>query len=374
MALPTDKMPNLLTPTNLGAIEICNRIVMAPLTRGRSGPSRVPNEMNLRYYQQRAGDTGLIITEGTTISPGSNGWKDNAGIYTQDMADGWKPVVKAVHEKGAKFVLQLWHLGRAAHSSYLSEGERIVAPSPIAAQGDGVYASDGSKQPYEVPKEMSVEDIASVVEDFRKAASFAKDAGFDGVEIHSANGYLLDTFLQSSTNKRKDQYGGSVENRFRLLSEVLDAVCGVWGADRVAIRLSPNGAYNDMGSEDNIETFTYALKELDKRGLAYVHVMTGLGFGFHKKCAEFTPEMVRESFQGRLMLNVGYDRESAEAVVSAGTADCVSFGRPFIGNPDLVYRWAHDLPLAESDPSTWFTHDDIGYSDYPTYLESQADE
>lgn len=212
-----------------------------------------------------------------------------------------------------------------------------------------------------------------LVEEYRKSAELCKAAGFDGIEIHSANGYLLDEFLQSHSNKRDDAYGGSLENRMRLLNEVLDAVLTVLPAGQVGVRLSPNGVYNDMGSEDNIETFTYALQQLDTRGLAYVHVMSGLSFGFHQKCEAFTIEAMREVFKGKLIANCGFTRDTAEATIAAGSADAVAFGRLFIGNPDLAYRFAHDLPLVESNPATWFSHDAEGYNDYPAYTPSEEE-
>ena len=228
-----------------------------------------------------------------------------------------------------------------------------------------MYTADSSKQAFEEPRTLEVEEIAAIVEDYKASAVLAKEAGFDGVEVHSANGYLVDTFLQSSTNQRTDEYGGSVENRMRFLNEVLDAVLTVWDADRVGIRISPNGVYNDMGSEDNIETFTYVLEQLAPRGLAFVHAMDGLGFGFHQKCDAFTLEAMKGVYPGNLIGNVGYTRDSAEAAIDAGHATAITFGRPFIGNPDLPYRFAFDLPLEESDMSKWFVGDADGYNTYP---------
>ena len=367
--LPTELAPNLLSPGALGAIDVRNRVFMAPLTRGRAGDSRVPNDDLVKYYGDRATYAGLIFTEATTICEGANGWTGSAGLYTAAQMEGWKRVVDTVHSKGCKIVFQAWHMGRAAHSSFLG-GAQIVAPSALKIDGDrfgadGVYAADGTKQPFEEPRALDVSEIAELVEAYRASAELAKEAGFDGVEIHSANGYLLDTFLQSSTNLRTDAYGGSVENRMRFLNEVLDAVSTVWEPSRIGVRLSPNGVYNDMGSDDNIETFTYALEQLKGRGLAFVHAMDGLGFGFHDKCPAFTLPAMKEVYGDGLIGNVGYTRDSAEAAIAAGHATAITFGRPFIGNPDLPYRFAFDLPLAESDPSKWFVGSADGYNTYP---------
>lgn len=369
--LAKDKAPSLFQPIALGDMELRNRVIMAPLTRGRSGSDRIPNDLNVKYYEQRAEHTGMIIVEATTVSAQGNGWVDSPGVYSKEMSDGWKAVVDAVHAKGCKIVLQLWHIGRASHSSF-HDGAQIVAPSAIKIEGDGVHAADGTKQPHEVPRALETEEIPGVVETYRQAAELGQAAGFDGIEIHSANGYLLDQFLQTCSNQRTDQYGGSVENRMRMLNEVLDAVSTVYKPSQIGVRLSPNGSFNGMGSEDNTETFTYALEQLSSRGLAYVHVMDGLGFGFHEKCPAFTVETARKIYKGNLLCNVGYTRETGNQVIADGNADAVVFGRLFIGNPDLVYRWAYDLPLAEGNPGTWFTHDSVGYADYPTYLEQQA--
>lgn len=368
--MPKDQAPALFQALTLGDIELRNRVVMAPLTRARSGKDRVPNDWNVRYYAQRAENTGMIIIEATTISPQANGWVESPGMYTEEMADAWRRVVDAVHAKGAKIVYQMWHIGRASHSSF-HDGAQIVAPSAIKIEGDGVYDANNVKQPHEVPRALETDELPAIVETYRASAELAKGAGFDGVEIHAANGYLLDQFLQSNSNKRTDQYGGSIENRMRLLNEVLDAVSTVFKPGQIGVRLSPNGAYNSMGSADNIETFTYILEQLSDRNLAYAHVMDGLGFGFHEKTGPFTIEYARKVYKGNLICNVGYTRDTGNKVIADGHSDAVAFGRPFIGNPDLVYRWAHDLPLAESNPGTWFTHDDAGYSDYPTYREEE---
>ena len=333
------------------------------MTRARAGAERLPNAMMAEYYAQRA-DAGLIITEATTIAASANGWNESPGIYTDAMVDGWKQTIDAVHERGSSIFLQLWHCGRASHSSFLG-GQLPVAPSAIAINGEGVHTPDG-KQPHEVPRALETDEISVVVADYRAAASRAQDAGFDGVEVHSANGYLLDSFLQSKTNQRDDDYGGTVEKRYRLLDEVVTAITEVLPANRVAVRLSPNGAFNDMGSPDYREQFTYAAKQLDAFGLAYLHVMDGLAFGFHELGEAMTLKEFRDVFKGPLMGNCGYTQATAEERIAAGDADLIAFGRPFISNPDLVYRFANDLALnPDAEMSTWYGPTGrAGYTDF----------
>lgn len=355
----------LFQPLEIGGLTLRNRIVMAPLTRARAGVERMANEMMAEYYTQRA-SAGLIISEATVVSEQGIGWPQSPGIYTDEMAESWKVVVDSVHQAGGRIFLQLWHTGRASHSDF-HDGELPVAPSAIAIEGDGVHTSSG-KKPYEVPRALETSELPGIVEDYRKAAERAKSAGFDGVEVHSANGYLLDEFLQSKSNHREDQYGGSIENRYRLLGEVVDAVTSVWSSDRVGVRLAPNGSFNDMGSPDYIEQFTYVARQLDQYGLAYLHVMDGTGFGFHELGPAMTLADFRKVFSGTLMGNVGYTRESAEEAIVDGAADLIAFGRPFISNPDLVERFENEWPLAEmADMSVWYSHDAEGYTDFSTY-------
>lgn len=357
---------HLLTPVQIGDLTLTNRIAMAPMTRARSGPSRIPNALMAEYYAQRA-SAGLIITEATSISEQGLGWNESPGIYTEAMREGWKPVPKAVHQRGGRIFLQLWHCGRASHSDF-HDGALPVSASAIRLNGDEVHTPKG-KKPYETPRALETEDVPAVVEDYREAAGRAREAGFDGVEIHAANGYLLNQFLESRTNQRTDAYGGSVENRFRFLREVVTAVTGVLPANRVAVRLSPNGAFNDMGSPDYREQYLYAARELDGFGLAYLHVMDGLAFGFHKLGDPLTLKDFREVFQGPLMGNCGYDKETAEQAVKSRDADLIAFGRPYLTNPDLVERFANNWPLAPlSDMSTWYTPAGAeGYTDFPAY-------
>ena len=356
----------MMEPLRLGSMEVKNRIALAPMTRARAGLERVANPLMAEYYRQRA-TAGLVITEATTISSQANGWNESPGIYTDEMAEGWRKTVEAIHQVEGTIFLQLWHCGRASHSSF-HHGEPAVAPSAIKLNGDYIHTPKG-KEPYETPRALRTEELPGVVDDYRKAARRAKEAGFDGVEIHSANGYLLDEFLQSKTNQRDDQYGGSVEARYRLLGEVVTAVASELGADRVGVRLSPNGAFNDMGSPDFREQFRYVAEQLDGFGLAYLHVMDGLAFGFHELGEPMTLAEFRKLTKAPLIGNCGYTKDSAEAAISAGHADMIAFGRPFISNPDLVERFANDWPLnPDAETSDWYSPTgSAGYTDFPNY-------
>jgi len=363
---------HLFEPFPLGDLRLANRVVLAPMTRARAGKERIANALMAEYYAQRAG-AGLLITEATTVSAQGNGWVESPGVYTDEMGAAWQQVVDAVHEQAAPIFLQLWHCGRASHSDFHG-GEPPVAPSAVKLKGDHVHTPEGKKA-YETPRALETEELPGIVADYVAAARRAKDAGFDGVEIHAANGYLLDQFLQSHANRRKDGYGGSVANRFRLLREVVEGVSEVFEPGRVGVRLAPNGKFNDMGAPDFHETFLYAARELDAYGLAYLHVLDGLAFGFHDLGDPMTLEEFREVFAGPLMANCGYTQESAEDVLRRGAADLVAFGRPYLANPDLVARFRHGWPLApESDPSTWSSGGGAaGYTDFPTYEEQNQD-
>ncbi|MCH7227818.1 alkene reductase [Haloferula sp. A504] len=359
----------LLQPYSLHDLSLSNRIAMAPMTRARAGKERVANALMAEYYAQRA-SAGLIITEATVVSEQGIGWLDSPGIYTDEMTEGWKLTTDAVHAKGGKVFLQLWHTGRASHSSFHG-GELPVSASAVKLEGDGIHTA-GGKVPYETPRALETDELPGIVADYRRAAERAKEAGFDGIEVHSANGYLLDQFLQSKTNHRTDSYGGSIENRYRLLDEVVRAVTEVWPANRVGVRLAPNGAFNDMGSPDYREQFSHAAKQLDRFGLAYLHVMDGLAFGFHELGEPMTLEEFRALFSGPLMGNCGYDKESAEKAVADGHADMIAIGRPYLSNPDLVERFAAGAGLnPESDMSTWYSPAGAeGYTDFPTLAEA----
>ncbi|MGB6222492.1 alkene reductase [Haloferula sp.] len=361
--------PTLLEPLELRDLKLRNRVALAPMTRARAGEDRIPNALMAEYYAQRS-SAGLVITEATTISEQANGWVNSPGIYTDGMVEGWKKVVEAIHTKGGTAFLQLWHTGRASHSDFHG-GEPMVAPSAIKIEGGGVHTPKGKKD-HEVPRALETEEIPKIVEDYRKAAERAKAAGFDGIEVHAANGYLLDTFLQSKTNHRTDEYGGSIEKRYRILDEVLKAVTSVFPANRVGVRLAPNGAFNDMGSKDYREQFTYVAKELNGFGLAYLHVMDGLAFGFHELGEPMKLPEFKAVFDGPLIGNCGYVRETAEAAVAEGAADMIAIGRPYISNPDLVERWAANAELnPEADQSDWYAGGGArGYTDFPTMDES----
>jgi 2,4-dienoyl-CoA reductase-like NADH-dependent reductase (Old Yellow Enzyme family) len=359
-------MSGLFDPFDLRGLELGNRIVMAPLTRSRSGPNRIPNALMATYYAQRA-SAGLIISEATTVGEMANGWVETPGLYTQEQSEAWKPVVAAVHEKGGKIFAQLWHTGRASHSDFHG-GKLPVAPSSIAIHNEEPRKTNLGPRPNDVPRALETSEISGVVAEYARAASFARDAGFDGVEIHGANGYLVDQFLQSKTNHRTDAYGGSIENRYRFLDEVTTAVIGVFGANRVGVRISPNGCFNDMGSPDYRETFLYVATRLDRFGLAYLHVVDGLAFGFHGLGEPMILSEFRKVFHGPLMGNCGYTREDAEARLRSGDADLIAFGRDFMSTPDLVERFRNNWPLnPPSDMGVWYSHGPEGYVDFPAY-------
>ena len=355
----------LLEPYTLGDLKLQNRVVLAPMTRARAGEERLPNALMAEYYAQRA-SAGLVITEATVVSEQGIGWPNTPGIYTPEQSEAWQQVVDAVHAQGSTIFMQLWHCGRASHSSFHA-GELPVAPSAIKLEGDMIHTPNG-KENYETPRALETAEIPGIVEDYRQAAGLAKSAGFDGIEIHSANGYLLDEFLQSKTNHREDRYGGSLENRVRLLTEVIEATLSVYPARRVGVRFSPNGVFNDMGSPDYRETFLYAAGQLNAFGLGYLHVMDGLAFGFHGLGEPMTLAEFRKVFTGPLIGNCGHTQETAEALLQVGDCDLVAFGRPYISNPDLVARFTHHWPLSDfSDMSHWYSPGREGYADYPVY-------
>ena len=359
----THSSPHLLSPFNLLGLPLRNRVAMAPLTRGRAGLERVPNDLMVEYYTQRA-SAGLIIAEATTISEQGIGWVDSPGIYNDAQVAGWKRITAALRARGTPFFLQLWHCGRASHSSFHG-GRPAVSASAIKINGDTIHTPVG-KQPYETPRALETAEVPAVVEDYRRAAERAREAGFDGVEIHAANGYLINQFLDSKTNHRTDCYGGTVENRYRFLKEIVEAILTVWPANRVAVRLSPNGNFNDMGSPDFRETATYVATQLNTYGLAYLHVVDGLAFGFHEQGKPMTLSEFRAVFDGPLMGNCGYTQETAEAAIAAGDADLIAFGRPYLSNPDLVERFTHGWALnPPADMKSWSAPTAEGYTDFP---------
>jgi len=344
---------------------------MAPMTRARAGEARMPNALMAEYYAQRA-SAGLIITEATVISTQGNGWLNTPGIYSDEQGEAWKQVVTAVHARETPIFMQLWHTGRASHTSFHENNQLPVAASAIKINGEGIHTPLG-KQPYETPRALETDEISLVVEDYRQAAERAKMAGFDGVEIHAAGGYLIDTFLQTKTNHRTDSYGGPVENRYRFLKEIVEATIAVFPANPVGVRLSPNGVYNDMGSPSYREDFLYIAGQLNAYGLAYLHLVDGLAFGFHELG---TPMMIgefRDVFAGPLVGNCGYTQEQAETALSSKVADLIAFGRDFISTPDLVERFTNGWPLnLPAEVAVWYSFGPEGYIDFPSYQESQA--
>lgn len=364
------KTNRLFEPLSIGNLHLKNRIVLAPMTRGRAGTARAANELMADYYCQRA-SAGLLITEATVVSEQGIGWIDSPGIYSEEMVAGWRKVTAKVKPTGAHIFLQLWHCGRASHSDF-HDGELPVSASAVQLNGDHIKTPLGKKQ-YEIPRPLTVEEIKATVADYRQAALNAKNAGFSGVEVHGANGYLINQFLDAKTNLRADQYGGSLENRFRFFKEVVAAVLEVWPPEQVGARISPNGVFNDMGSEDFRETYLYAAKELNKFKLGYLHIMDGLAFGFHGKGEPMTLAEFRPIFQGRIIGNCGYTQELAEQRIAEGTADMIAFGRPFITNPDLPERFRNNYPLNPAEDMTlWYTPGAQGYTDYPPYTPASS--
>ncbi len=358
-------MSNLFEPLSKGMFRTKNRIALAPMTRGRAGAERIPNEVMADYYWQRSG-AGLLITEATVISRQGIGWIDSPGIFSDEMVEGWRKVTGRVKPADTPFFLQLWHCGRASHSDF-HNGELPVSASAVKLEGDDLRTPLG-KKPHETPRALSVDEIRAAVNDYRTAAVNAKAAGFSGVEVHGANGYLINQFLDSKTNLREDQYGGSIENKFRFFKEVVEAVMEVWPPEQVGARISPNGVFNDMGSADFRETFLYAAEELNKLKLGYLHIMDGLAFGFHGKGDPMKLAEFRPIFKGIIIGNCGYAKETAEGRIAEGNADLIAFGRPFITNPDLPERFRHDWPLRPSDDmSLWYTPGPEGYTDYGPY-------
>jgi len=347
----------LLELFRLGALSLPNRMVMAPLTRRRADHGKIPNRLMAEYYAQRAG-AGLIISESTEVDPrGAPEVPTRPGLFNAAQCEGWALVNDQVHRAGGRIFVQLSHLGRAAHPLMLADHGEPVAPSPIAALGSA-HTSEGLR-PFPVPRALSLREIPQIVDQFANAALLALEAGFDGVELHGANGYLIDQFLRSGSNHRTDAYGGTVQNRCRFLLEVAEAVAAIWGVERVGVRLSPWNGFNGMSDSNPMETFTYAAEALDQLGIAYLHFVEPAG-----QRRALVP-MLRRTFGGALIVAGGYDRETAEAVVADGTADLVAFGESFIANPDLPERFRTNAPLNRADRATFYGGGPAGYTDYP---------
>lgn len=358
-------MTDLFSPVSLGSIQLKNRMVMAPLTRNRAGTGNVPTDLNALYYQQRA-SAGLIITEATPISAMAHGYPATPGIHTPAQVEGWKKVVQAVHAQGGKIVLQLWHVGRISHPSLLPDNALPVAPSAIKPAGQA-FTYQGL-QDFVTPRALELSELPGIVADYATATKHALEAGFDGVEVHAANGYLLDQFLRDGSNKRTDQYGGSLENRSRLLLEVVNAVIAVAGADKVGVRISPLNPFNDMADSNPQALFNHVAEVLSPLGLAYLHAVEGgMGGG---EVAPFDFNVLRKHFKGPYIANLAYDKAKGNAAIASGHADAIAYGVPFLANPDLVERFRQDAPLNAPDQASFYGGTEKGYTDYPTLQQA----
>lgn len=367
----------LFIPFELGSYQLAHRVVMPPLTRMRAGADGVPSPLAATYYSQRATEGGLIIAEASQISQQGQGYPQTPGIYTQDQVAGWRTVTEAVKRRGAIIFLQLWHVGRISHSSFQRDGALPVAPSAIRPAGNA-FTSTFQRAPFETPRALEPNEIRQIVDDYRRAAENAQQAGFDGIEIHAANGYLLQQFLEDKTNHRNDRYGGSIENRARLLFEVLDAVSEVWPIDRVGIRLSPFSDVGDVADSDPAGLYAFVIKSLADRGISYLHLIEPqVRAGLVEEADHAAPQSVatlfRPMFPGALIASGGFNADAAEQVLAGGAADLIAFGRTFIANPDLPRRLALGAQLNEPDRSTFYGGTERGYTDYPSLDELGED-
>lgn len=362
-------MSNLFDTLQFGDVTVKNRFVMAPLTRMRSKqPGNIPWELNATYYAQRS-TAGLIISEATQVSQQGQGYPGTPGIHSADQIAGWKLVTDAVHQENGKIFLQLWHVGRISHRSHQPGGGLPVAPSAIKPAG-GIYSADWKEVEFETPRALETDELQGIVSDFRRGAENAKTAGFDGVEVHGANGYLLDQFLQDGSNHRSDNYGGSIANRARLLLEVVDAAISVWGKGRVGVRLSPYGTFNDMRDSDPVALFTYVIGEISKRGIAYIHLIEARATNAGGSDGQITDApniaaLFRKIITTKLISAGGHSVNTAKEVIEMGLADAVAFGRLFISNPDLPARIKANVELNRYDRSTFYGGAEKGYTDYP---------
>lgn len=369
MQIKSTQPIDVFSPYTMGSLELKNRMVMAPLTRSRADQGNVPSSMAATYYSQRAG-AGLIITEATQAGAGGQGYIATPGIYGEAQVEGWKMVTEAVHRKGGLIFMQLWHVGRISHPDFRG-GELPVAPSAIAPRGVQTYTAQGLKD-IPTPRALETDEIPAIIEEFRQAAKNAETAGFDGIEVHGANGYLLDQFLEDGTNQRTDPYGGSVENRARLLFEVISAVADVWGSEQVGVRLSPGGTFNDMCDCHPQETFGHVVRGLAKLDLAYLHLIEPSQQQGEHPMPDLSARFFRPFYPGTLIVAGGYTQDRANAVLQAGQADLVAFGQLFLANPDLVERFHRRAPLNTPNPETFYGGGAQGYIDYPTLDAAQA--
>ena len=365
--------PNLFSPVELGSLRLKHRVIMAPLTRSRSfQPNSVPGDLMRIYYEQRASEGGMLISEATNISLTSRGWLGAPGLYSDDQVKGWQAVTAAVKGKGGHMIAQLWHTGRSSHIAMTGGAQPVTAsinesywkdPSHLVSIPGGWAQSSPHRA-------LTVSEIAEIVRDYRKAAERAMDAGFEGVELHAANGYLMDQFLQDGSNHRTDEYGGSLENRFRFLSEVLSALISAIGSDRVAVRLGPGGTWNGISDSDPVTLFSYVAEQLNQFDLAYLHLIeprVGGSITTHPEKGTAAAQQLRPIFKGKLISAGGFEPETAETAIEEGLVDAVAFGRYFVSNPDLVHRIRQHLPLSEYDRDTFYTFDARGYTDYLAY-------
>ncbi len=360
--MPSNASSPLFQPTKVGAIELANRVAMAPLTRSRALAGDIPRPSAATYYAQRA-SAGLLITEATQVSDTAKGYAWTPGVYTEPQVAAWRAVTEAVHAKGGKIVVQLWHVGRISHPSLQPGNAQPVAPSAVTPKGQAF--TETGFQPHPQPRALEVEEIRQIVADFAHAATMARKAGFDGVEIHGANGYLIDQFLRDGSNKRTDLYGGSIENRTRFLFEVVEAVTQAIGADRTGLRLSPVTPANDASDSNPFPLFSHAIEGLNRHNLAYLHMVEGATGGPRDIVPDFDFQALRRAFHGPYIANNGYDFAMADAALREGRADLIAFGRPYIANPDLVERLKSGAPLAELNRETLYGGDEHGYTDYP---------
>jgi N-ethylmaleimide reductase len=361
MQKPTARAaPTLFTPADLGPLRLRSRVVMAPLTRSRAGPGNVPTQLNALYYAQRA-SAGLIISEATQIAPEGQGYISTPGIHSAEQIAGWTCVTQAIHISGGHIVCQLWHVGRISHSSFQPGGQAPVAPSAIKPNGQAFTAK--GFEPIPTPRALETAEIPGIVAQYAQAARNAMAASFDGVEVHGANGYLIDQFLRDQTNHRTDRYGGSIENRSRFLLEVVDAVTAAVGAERTGVRISPQNGQNDIADSDPQALFNYVAEQLSAKGLAYLHTIEGDTSG--TKVPPFDYQKLKDLFGGMVIANNGFDKKSANEAIAEGRADLVAFGKPYIANPDLLIRLFLDAPLMPVNRDTLYGGSEQGYTDYP---------
>ena len=350
---------NLFDPVTVGNLTLKNRMVMAPMTRNRAAEGNIPQAMNVEYYRQRA-SAGLIISEASQVSPEGVGYPGTPGIYNDEQVAGWQKVTDSVHDEGGYIYLQLWYCGRISHPDLLPDKQTPVAPSAIKPEGEAI-TFEGMKAFVE-PRALEINEIQDIVAQYKNAAQMAKQAGFDGVEIHAANGYLLDQFLRDGSNQRTDEYGGNEENRMRFLNQVIDAVLEVWESNNVGLRLTPENSFNSMSDSNPQAHFNYFITQLNRRNLAYLHILEG---DMMSAARNVDYRALRDAYKGIYMANNGYDKDRAIAAITNGDCDLVAIGVPFLANPDLVHRYKNNLPLNEADQNTFYGGDETGYTDYP---------